>query len=192
MTGEKLLLHACCAPCAAQVCEILESEYNVTLFFCNPNIAPKAEYGKRLLELENYAGPRGLRVIEFGNEPRRWTAYVKEFRREGERSERCRLCYRYRLERTFEYAGEHGFGKIATTLSISPHKDAAMINETGKELGSLHGVSFLEADFKKNDGFKRSVELSKKLGFYRQNYCGCAYSREERKKSSSWVKMIGK
>lgn len=184
--GKSLLLHSCCAPCAAYVCDLLKDSFDVTLYFYNPNIAPRAEYEIRLDELRRFSAGRALPLVEGERRARDWTAAVKQYRFMGERSERCRSCIRFRLEGAFAHAKEHGHGVVATTLSISPHKDAGMINETGKELDLRYGIEFLPADFKKDGGFRRSVEISRAFGFYRQHYCGCMYSKLERDKSSSW------
>ena len=117
---------------------------------------------------------------------------VKAYRFSGEKSERCRICYEIRLRKSFEFAIANNIGIVTTTLSISPHKDAGVINAIGKKLCSEFGIEFFEADFKKNDGFKKSLQLSKAYGFYRQNYCGCIYSKLERDKSSLWYKKYFK
>jgi predicted adenine nucleotide alpha hydrolase (AANH) superfamily ATPase len=147
------------------------------------------EYSKRLEELRRFARDKGFPLIEGEYDARRWTSGVKHLRFLGERSERCRQCCRIRLERAFMVARDRGFGAVATTLSISPHKSAEMINAIGTELEKEYGVRFLESDFKKNGGYGKSVELSKAYGFYRQNYCGCIYSKVERDKTSSWNKI---
>jgi predicted adenine nucleotide alpha hydrolase (AANH) superfamily ATPase len=184
----KLLLHSCCAPCFGYVYELLEPQYNITSFFYNPNIAPLNEYKKRFEELKKFCGIKKTKLFAGEYDPRRWTSLVKEHRFSGERSERCRLCIEIRLRKSFEFALANSINTVATTLSISPHKDAGMINSIGKKLSLEFGIEFLEADFKKNDGFKKSLELSKVYGFYRQNYCGCIYSKLERNKKSLWCK----
>lgn len=184
MSEKKLLLHTCCAPCFSYVYELLKPTYNVISFFYNPNIAPLNEYNKRYNELKNFCDEKRIELYSAEHEARRWTSLVKEHRFLGERSERCRICYEIRLKKTFEIAKKNKINAVATTLSISPHKDAIMINKIGKELSMDFGIEFLEADFKKNDGFKKSLELSKAYGFYRQNYCGCIYSKMERDKNS--------
>ena len=123
---------------------------------------------------------------------RRWTGLVKPHRFKGERSERCWVCYEIRLEELFKHAVENGMDIVGTTLSISPHKDAVKINEIGTRLAQIYGIEFLEADFKKKGGFAKSVELSKEYGFYRQNYCGCVYSRAERDKKTAWHRRYAK
>ncbi len=183
----KLLLHACCAPCMSHVYELLCVDYGITAFFFNPNIQPEGEYLKRLHELERFSAMKGFDLVAENSGGDEWNALVRPLRYHGERSERCWICYRFRLEALFRKALELGSGSVATTLSISPHKDAAMINRIGLELQDKYGVYFLAADFKKNGGYLRSVELSKEYGFYRQDYCGCAYSRMEREGESLFM-----
>jgi predicted adenine nucleotide alpha hydrolase (AANH) superfamily ATPase len=188
----KLLLHSCCAPCFGYVFELLRSQYSIIAFYYNPNIAPSKEYNKRYEELKNFCNVKQVQLFEGEYDARRWTGLVKEHRFSGERSERCRICYEIRLRKSFEFAKAGNIGMVATTLSISPHKDADIINSTGKNLSREFGIEFLEADFKKNDGFKKSLELSRAYGFYRQNYCGCIYSKLERNKKSLWYKTAKK
>lgn len=181
MTKKKLLLHACCAPCLGYVYELLSVEYDLTVFFFNPNIAPRAEYDRRLAEVVAFRKMKGFELTVGDYNIREWTAPVKEFRRLGERSERCLNCFRFRLAAAFEKARETGIDLVTTTLSVSPHKDASMLAQAGNELATRTGIGFLAADFKKNDGYRKSVLLSREYGFYRQDYCGCVYSRLERR-----------
>lgn len=174
----KLLLHICCAPCSTAVIEGLSSDYNVTGFFYNPNIHPKEEYELRLGEMQRFSEKVGFDFIESPRDPERWFELTRGLKHEPEGGERCRVCFRMRLEETARTAKEGGFDIFTTTLSVSPHKNAGVINSIGRELGERYDVSFLPADFKKKDGFKRSVEHSKKHGLSRQNYCGCVYSKE--------------
>jgi predicted adenine nucleotide alpha hydrolase (AANH) superfamily ATPase len=183
---DSLLLHACCAPCAGHVYELINADFDVTVHFYNPNIAPFGEYTRRLCELEAYSAIREFPLVVGLYNPREWTSTVKVRRFDGERSERCMLCFRYRLEESFRYARDNSFDAVATVMSVSPHKDAEMLNEAGRSLKRRYGVGFLEADFKKNDGYRKSVEISRANGFYRQDYCGCVYSSMERKKTSIW------
>lgn len=189
-TPPSLLLHTCCAPCISHPYEVLSEEYRVTAFYYNPNISPEGEYFSRFDELRRYAEHRGFEVIEGKRDRREWTAAVHPWRYHGERSRRCWACYRYRLEETFRVASTLGYAFVATVLSISPHKDASRINAIGRELAEKYSVVFVEADFKKRDGFKRSVELSRENGFYRQDYCGCIYSKRERDKDSAWFRKV--
>jgi predicted adenine nucleotide alpha hydrolase (AANH) superfamily ATPase len=164
----------------SHVYELLQEQYGITAFFFNPNIQPEDERLKRLHELERFSSMKGFDLVTENSGGDEWNALIHPLRYHGERSERCWQCYRFRLEALFRKAHELGSGAVATTLSISPHKDAAMINRIGTDLQKKYGVFFLAADFKKNGGYRRSVELSKEYGFYRQDYCGCAYSRMER------------
>lgn len=188
MNDKSLLLHACCAPCVSYVYELFAGTHEVTVFFYNPNIAPRPEYDSRLAELQRFAATRGFPLVTGGHDAREWTLRVKQYRFLGERSRRCRECIRMRLEESFSKAAETGIAAVATSLSVSPHKDAAMINGIGKELEARWGVRFIEGDFKKSDGYRKSVELSRVYGFYRQNYCGCVYSKLERSGESEWTR----
>lgn len=189
MERSKLLLHACCAPCFSSPHELLKNDYDIEIFYSNSNIHPASEYKRRLDELFRFSALEKIPVHDDDYNPRDWFSMTREYRFEGERSRRCHACYRYRLERAFIFAVAEGFPCVGTVLSVSPHKDAGMINTVGKELSMKYGISFLEADFKKKDGFKRSLELSSQYGFYRQDYCGCVWSREERRKDSSWNRV---
>ncbi|MFW5861283.1 MAG: epoxyqueuosine reductase QueH [Spirochaetota bacterium] len=184
MDTPRLLLHTCCAPCVAYVYRLLQPDYEITSYFYNPNIAPYDEYRIRRDELFRFAEHEKFKVIEGERDHKRWTSRVKEYRSLGERSLRCHECYRIRLEQSFRYAVHNNYQLVATVLSISPHKDADMINHIGSELQEKYGVPFLKADFKKKNGFKKSVEISREHNFYRQNYCGCIYSKLERDKNS--------
>ncbi|MDR1785059.1 MAG: epoxyqueuosine reductase QueH [Spirochaetaceae bacterium] len=183
-----LLLHVCCAPCSSAVIERLAPFFTITLFFYNPNIHPRREYEKRLSVLRAFAPALAAAentefpVVEGPYEPEvfyRETGVREEpsLQGEGERGERCRRCCRFRLRAAFGYAKTRGIGAVTTTLSLSPRKDARAINAIGLELeAQCAPVRFLCADFKKRDGYKRSLELSKAYGLYRQTYCGCEYS----------------
>jgi len=179
---ERLLLHACCAPCSSAVLERLSPHFDITLFFYNPNMDGEEEYNKRASELIRLVKETGnaANVIIPPFEPLEYQCIVKGLEKEREGGIRCHACYRLRLKKTAEYAKEHGFEKFTTTLSISPHKNADIINSIGLELEKEIGIPFLVADFKKRGGFKRSIELSKQYGLYRQNYCGCVYSKRAR------------
>jgi len=172
----KLLLHICCIDCGAYVLELLQKEYQITLFFYNPNVEPIEEYQKRLVETEKIANKFNFKIIEADYDNTEWHELVRGHEMDPERGERCQICYRARLEKTVQYAKENNFDAFTTTLTISPHKDAFKINEIGSELEQKYGVEFLTRDFKKQDGFKKSCQLSKELDLYRQEYCGCGYS----------------
>lgn len=175
-----LLLHACCAPCSSYCLEYLSEYFRITVFCYNPNIHPAEEYShrvaeiKRLINESEYKHP--VTVIEGSFEPSDFYNKVKGFEKEKEGAERCFLCYELRLEETAKKAKELGFDFFTTTLTISPLKNAGKINEIGERLGEKYGVAHLPSDFKKKNGYKRSIELSKEHKLYRQNYCGCVYS----------------
>jgi len=171
-----LLLHICCAPCATRVVELLRSDFEVHGFFYNPNIHPEEEYRRRLEAVRKYAEAVGLDWEEGPYEPEEWFQYVRGYEDEPEGGARCPLCYRLRLEETARRARELGFGYFATTLTVGPKKKARVINPIGRELGFKYGPTFVGGDFKKGEGFKRSVALSRRFGLYRQNYCGCTFS----------------
>ena len=173
---EKLLLHACCAPCSPHVVELLRKEFKVSVFFYNPNIHPLEEYKLRLEEMRGFLAAISVELIEGEYDTAQWFCMVKGMEQEEEGGRRCELCYRMRLEKTASMAQAKGFEYFTTTLTVSPHKNAKIINQIGSEIKGNPDVAFYEADFKKRDGFKKSCELSKKHGFYRQNYCGCIYS----------------
>ena len=178
-----LLLHACCGPCSSYVLEYLCEHFEITVLFYNPNIYPASEYVRRLEELKKFytrfVPAKNVVVVEAPYDPEDFYKATgarenPELAKEPERGERCRRCYELRLRYTYDYACAHGFDYFCTTLSISPFKDADMINEIGRGLGE--GPRWLPSDFKKNNGFKRSLELSEEYNLYRQAYCGCVYS----------------
>lgn len=179
MTKPRLLLHICCAPCSTHVVEKLRDSYDVTGFFYNPNIHPRAEYERRLETARTYTEKIGLKFLEGEFDVERWIDATRGYEDEPEGEARCNVCYRLRLEETAVRARALGFDSFATTLTISPRKKASVINPMGLELAGKYGVAFHAEDFKKKDGFKHSVEMSKQQGLYRQDYCGCLYSREE-------------
>ena len=184
----RLLLHACCAPCSSYVLEYLSELFDITLFFYNPNISPKEEYDFRADELRRLVSLMGLdtkvSIIceEYDATPFDSMAKGKEELAEG--GARCADCYRLRLSRAAQVAAEGGFDYVTTTLSISPYKNATWLNTIGAEEADKYGVKYLFSDFKKKNGYKRSCELSEKYDLYRQDYCGCIYSKiqSERKK----------
>ncbi len=174
----KLLLHICCAPDATHPIQILNDDYELGAFFYNPNIHPRAEYAKRLDDMGVLAKKWGIALYEGEYDTGRWLSLTEEYKDEPEGGKRCETCYRMRLEETAKMARAEGYDLFGAVLTISPHKDARKINEIGMAVGEKYGIPFLESDFKKKDGFKKSVELSRSLGLYRQNYCGCVYSME--------------
>ena len=180
---KKLLLHVCCGPCSTTALERLFPEYDVTVFFFNPNIAPEREYILRRDEAKRYA----LEVFgskvgfeEGAFRPDVFLEAVKGYENEPEGGRRCEICFRLRLEETARYARENGYSHFCTTLTVSPHKNALLINRLGEELArNYEGLNYLPSDFKKRNGFGRSVEISKKHELYRQNYCGCVFSMKQ-------------
>ena len=178
----RLLLQCCCAPCSSYVLEYLSEYFDITLFFYNPNMSSDAEYDKRAKELVRLVGEMGLVGCKTQIEPYNPQEFFeiakgKEMLAEG--GERCFACYRLRLEKTAKKAKEENFDYFCTTLSISPHKRADKLNEIGGELSEIFGVKYLYSDFKKNNGYIRSIELSRKFDLYRQNFCGCVYSKKQ-------------
>ncbi len=172
----RVLLHVCCAPDASYGVPAMQERYRVAGFFFNPNIQPGEEFGRRLSAALDLAArlPFSLEIAEGGEEE--WESATRGLEAEPERGRRCEACIRMRLSRTAEEAKTLGFHAFSTVLTVSPKKDAAMVNRIGREEGEKAGILFLEADLKKKDGFRKSVETAKRLGIYRQNYCGCRYS----------------
>lgn len=184
----RLLLHSCCGPCSSYVMEYLASYFDITIFYYNPNIAPEEEFRFRAEEQQRLIQEMGLGVhFQPGNyDPERFFALAKGLEKEPEGGERCFRCYRLRLEEAAKAAKAGGFDYFTTTLSISPHKNAQVLNELGQEISEAYAVPYLFSDFKKKNGYRRSCELSATYHLYRQDYCGCPYSKAEaeaRKKS---------
>ena len=179
----RLLLHACCAPCSSYVLEYLSQYFFITLLFYNPNISPQTEYEKRYAELLRLVKEQPHRfpvsVVPCGYDPESFFSAVHGLESLPEGGARCAVCYRMRLEAAARAAKDGGFDYFTTTLSISPLKDAEKLNAIGAELSGEYGVPYLYSDFKKKEGYKRSVELSREYGLYRQNYCGCIFSKQE-------------
>lgn len=180
--GQKLMLHSCCAPCSSYVLSYLSDYFKITVLYYNPNISDKNEYNKRKSEqirlISELNTKYPIDIIDRGYDPEKFFEISKGLEDVPEGGERCFGCYRLRLEKAAEAAKDLGFDWFCTTLSISPLKNAEKINEIGNELAEKYGVKFLPSDFKKKEGFKRSIELSRKYDLYRQNYCGCVYSKK--------------
>lgn len=178
-----LLLHACCAPCSSYVLEYLSKYFNITILYYNPNIYPSEEYNRRLNELkkflETFPHCNRINLMECDYNSFEYYNKVKGLEKLGERSKRCYECYSFRMEKAALIAKEKKFDYFTTTLSISPYKNASWINEIGGLLEEKYNVKYLYADFKKKNGYKRSIELSKEFNLYRQDYCGCVYSKQE-------------
>jgi len=177
---KKLLIHICCATCAANVLKELSQNYEVTAFYYNPNIYPDSEYKIRMDEIKKFCAKKKIFFIEEKPDQERWFTLTKGHEQDPERGKRCTICYNMRLEKTAQYAKENDFDIFGTDLSISPHKDAIRLNKIGQELEQQYSVKYLVADFKKQDGFKKAMDMSKKHSFYRQNYCGCIFSMKAR------------
>ena len=182
--GKSLLLHVCCAPCSSAVLERLGSVFKITIFFYNPNIDTIDEYNKRLLELEKFITsfktkyPVSLISAEYRSEDFKERAIGLE--NEPERGIRCYQCYKLRLSETAKVAEKNNFDYFTTSLTLSPYKNSKWLNEIGEELGKNIETNYLYSDFKKKNGYKRSIELSHEFNLYRQDYCGCIYSRKQR------------
>lgn len=180
-----VLLHVCCAPCSSYCLEYLSEYFKITVFYYNPNISLSQEYDYRLSEEKRYISLRDFKnpvnIIEGDYEPKDFFAAVKGLESEPEGGKRCAECFKLRLEATAKKAKELGFDYFTTTLTISPLKNAALLNEIGFEMAEKYGVNWLPSDFKKREGYKRSIELSREYDLYRQNYCGCIYSKQNTK-----------
>ena len=185
----KLLLHACCAPCSSYCLEYLSQYFEIAVLYFNPNISVKEEYEyrlseeKRLISLMELKNP--VKIIDGEYEPKDFFSAVKGLENEPEGGKRCEKCFRLRLEETAKKTKELGFDYFTTTLTISPLKNAQLLNELGEECGKKYDVSWLCSDFKKKEGYKRSITLSQQYNLYRQNYCGCIYSRNKNIRDSS-------
>ena len=179
----KLALHACCAPCSSAVLERLNEAFEIHIFYYNPNIAPEAEFRRRAEEQRRLAREMPLRDVSVTEGPYdagRYYELVRGHESDPEGGARCAICFEMRLRETAKFAREIGADYFTTTLSISPLKDAQLLNELGARIAEESGVRYLHSDFKKKDGYKRSCALSEEYGLYRQDYCGCVFSRRER------------
>ena len=178
-----LLLHSCCAPCSSYVIEYLSKYFNITILYYNPNISPYSEYEKRkqeqirLVKTMDVVNPVSFLDCDYDNNL--YEDAICGLELEPERGKRCHVCFNLRLDKTASMARDNDFDYFGTTLTVSPYKDSVIINTIGKELEEKYNVSFLSSDFKKKNGYKRSIELSKEYGLYRQNYCGCKYSKRD-------------
>ena len=179
-----LFLHSCCAPCSSYVLEYLSNYFYITIFFYNPNISYEEEYNRRVEEqtklISNLTVKYPIKFIKGKYDPERFYEIAKGYEKLAEGGERCFRCYQLRLEESAKEAKEGGFDYFTTTLSISPHKNASKLNEIGENLSEKYKIPYLYSDFKKKNGYKRSIELSKEYNLYRQDYCGCIYSKINR------------
>lgn len=187
--GSSLLLHACCAPCSSAVLERLASHFTISILYYNPNITEEKEYQKRLDELKNFISKLTFKypinIIDSRYEPKEFFQIAKGLEKEKERGKRCYKCYELRLEETAKVAKEKNFDFFATTLTLSPYKMTSWLNEIGENLSEKYQANYLYSDFKKKNGYKRSIELSKEYNLYRQDYCGCIYSKLEREQNKA-------
>lgn len=188
----KLLIHSCCAPCSSYVLEYLSNYFEITVYYYNPNIFPPEEYGRRVEEQENLIHAMKLNnLVSFRQgdyNPDLFYKSIQGFESESEGGNRCFLCYELRLKEAARISKDEGYDYFTTTLSISPHKNSEKLNEIGEKVAKEFNVAYLPSDFKKKNGYKRSIELSKEYGLYRQDYCGCVYSKKEREKISDDMK----
>ena len=184
-----LLLHVCCAVCASYVLEYLHPYFDITVAYYNPNITDASEYRYRYSELRRFVKESGLSdkigFVEVDYTPEEFFKLTKGRESDREGGARCALCFEQRLGYTARLCRDGGWDYFATTLTISPLKNAAMLNDIGERLASLYGVKYLCSDFKKKEGYKRSIELSREYGLYRQNYCGCVFSRKDAEQRAS-------
>lgn len=184
-----LLLHSCCAPCSSYCLEYLSQYFRITVLYYNPNLYPAEEYERRVFEqrklIAALPAKNKISLVEMKGEPEEFYSAVRGLEQIKEGGERCFACFRLRLERAAKYAKENDFDFFTTTLTISPLKNAAKLNEIGEAAGKKFGVRHLPSDFKKKNGYKRSVELSKIYGLYRQDYCGCVFSKREHEQAEA-------
>lgn len=180
----KLLMHSCCAPCSSYCLSYLAEYFHITIYYYNPNITEQAEYQKRVKEQQRLLGELPVKYpiafVEGAYEPEVFLAMAKGMEQLPEGGERCFACYELRQRKAAEYAKEHHFDYFTTTLSVSPHKNAAKLNEIGLRLAQEYGIPYLVSDFKKKGGYLKSIELSAEYHLYRQDYCGCVYSKAAR------------
>lgn len=177
-----LFLHSCCAPCSSYTLEYLSEYFEITVYYFNPNISPEAEFDKRFAEqkrlIENLPAVHKISLIRGEYDYNEFLNIAKGYEDVPEGGERCFRCYRMRLEKSAALAKEQGFDYFCTTLSISPLKNSQKINEIGMDIADKLGIEWLPSDFKKKEGYKRSIELSREYNLYRQNFCGCVFSKE--------------
>lgn len=178
--GTKLLLHSCCAPCSSACLERLKDHFSITVLYYNPNIGSDEEYQKRKAEQIRLLKETGwAEILDCDYDKSAFDEMVKGYESEPERGKRCYLCYQLRLDKTGQTAKEQGFTYFATTLTLSPLKNTDWLNEIGEEVAGRYGVNYLFSDFKKKGGYQRSIQLSKEYGLYRQDFCGCEFSKRK-------------
>lgn len=181
-----LLLHSCCAPCSSYVLEYLSKYFKITVFYYNPNISPEDEYLKRKEEqtrlIQEMKTVYPVQILDCDYDNSLYEEAIQGLENEPERGSRCTICFRMRLEKTAQVASREHFDYFGTTLTVSPYKNAKLLNEMGRQMENTYSVKFLFSDFKKKNGYKRSIELSQEYHLYRQDYCGCKYSKLERER----------
>ncbi len=179
-SGKKLLLHSCCAPCSTACIERLKEHFDLTVFYYNPNIDTEAEFSLRAEEQERYCKTEGVNCIVDDYDKNAFLQTIKGLETEFEGGKRCEKCFYLRLKQTALISKELGYDYFATTLTVSPLKNATLINKIGKEIEKEVGVKYLPTDFKKDNGYLRSIQLSKEYELYRQDYCGCEFSKKQK------------
>lgn len=188
----KLLLHTCCAPCSSYCIEYLSNYFDITVLYYNPNISPIEEYEKRKNEqikfLKEFKSKNKLDILDIDYNYNEFSNIATGLEQEPEGGKRCVKCYKLRLERTAQVAIENNFDYFGTTLTVSPYKNSQVLNRIGEELENTYNIKYLYSDFKKKEGYKRSIELSKQYDLYRQDYCGCVYSKKERNERYERIK----
>ena len=181
---KRLLLHSCCGPCSSYVITYLTNNFDITVLYYNPNIYPYEEYIKRkneqikIIELLNSKSKNNIDIMDCDYDNNLYEEKIKGLEMEPERGKRCEICYKLRIEKTANIAKENNYDYFCTTLSVSPYKNANLINKIGEEMERKYKIKWLYSDFKKKDGYKKSIMLSQKYNLYRQNYCGCIYSKK--------------
>lgn len=190
-TTKKILLHSCCAPCSSYVITFLSNYFDITILYYNPNIAPKEEYEKRKQEqirlINTLNTKHKLDFLDCDYDNDIYNNKIIGYEEYPEGGSRCHICFKLRLEKTALLAKQHNYDYFCSTLTVSPHKNSKIINEIGKNLGAKYNIKWLYSDFKKNEGFKQSIELSKKYELYRQDYCGCIYSKRTKEKQEELI-----
>jgi len=181
---KKILIHSCCAPCSTHVITYLTKYFDITILYYNPNISPKEEYEKRKQEqiklINEIKTINKIDILDCDYDNEKYEESITGYEQCKERGERCTICFNLRLEKAAELAKKLNYDYFCSTLTVSPYKNAKLINEIGKNLESKYNIKWLYSDFKKNDGYKKSIELSKIYNLYRQNYCGCKYSKRDK------------
>ncbi len=174
---KKLLLHSCCGPCSTHVINVLKNDYDITILYYNPNIDTLEEFNHRLAEQKRYCEAIGVKVMEVPYDANEYLTAVEGLENEPEGGSRCTKCFRLRLDKTASLAKTLGYDCFATTLTVSPHKNSVVINGVGKDVELEQKIEFVDGNFKKQDGYKKSIELAKEYNLYRQSYCGCKFSK---------------